>query len=410
MERRQFLKLAGASGLALTGGGAWYTFAEGHLRSIEGTPYAAWTDWNVGPKPTPLNLVRAAILAASPHNTQPWKFLITDTSIELYLETARSVRGLDPYLREAHIGMGCALENLLLAADANGYAARVTLTDGALSSIPQEAALQRVARVDLSAGPYQAGELYRAIPHRHTNRSPYDPDRSMDSAFVNELLSTLNVDEDVRVVLLTDRAQRSEMITASAAANTDIYSDSTVENGSEEWIRWTAADVRKFEDGLSIDCFGLSPAATAMAKLAPVSLLKRAASPEHRSALYQTQMQSANLIGLITVRDRLDRRQCLLAGRAWQRAHLLATARGIAARPCNEAVEMIDYELYHDRPAKLRATLGKVVGDPSWQPTFAFLMGHASREAQASPRRPAESTVLRDRPTAMPKSSRAPGA
>ena len=34
---------------------------------------------------------------------------------------------LDLYLREQHIGLGCALENLMLAAAANGYNATATL-------------------------------------------------------------------------------------------------------------------------------------------------------------------------------------------------------------------------------------------------------------------------------------------
>jgi nitroreductase len=67
-----------------------------------------------------LALVRAAILAASPHNTQPWLFKVTNSSIELYIDTNRNVGALDPYLREEHIGMGCALKNLMLAAAARG--------------------------------------------------------------------------------------------------------------------------------------------------------------------------------------------------------------------------------------------------------------------------------------------------
>ena len=61
-------------------------------------------------------------------------------------------------------------------------------------------------------------------------------------------------------------------------------------------------------------------------------------------------MLSAPLIGIIAVHDRYDREHCLRAGRIWQRAHLLATARGLAGRPCNEAVEMIDHEKALGRP------------------------------------------------------------
>ena len=91
------------------------------------------------PSHGPLALVRAAILAASPHNTQPWLFKVTNSSIELYIDTRRNVGALDPYLREEHIGIGCALENLMLAAAANGYQATVTFLPGKLGPISRRA-------------------------------------------------------------------------------------------------------------------------------------------------------------------------------------------------------------------------------------------------------------------------------
>ena len=87
-------------------------------------------------------------------------------------------------------------------------------------------------------------------------------------------------------------------------------------------------------------------------------------------------MLSAPLIGIIAVHDRYDREQCLRAGRLWQRAHLLATARGLAGRPCNESVEMIDHEKALGKPALRARLLGEVLGDATWQPTFVFYMGY----------------------------------
>src|ERR1051326_1539782 len=74
----------------------------------------------------PLDLVRAAILAANPHNSQPWLFHVTQTQIDLFADRRRNLGTVDPFLREMHIGLGCALENLLLAAAANGYSTQVT--------------------------------------------------------------------------------------------------------------------------------------------------------------------------------------------------------------------------------------------------------------------------------------------
>jgi hypothetical protein len=99
-------------------------------------------------------------------------------------------------------------------------------------------------------------------------------------------------------------------------------------------------------------------------------------------------------MGIIAVRDRYDREDCLRAGRIWQRAHLLATARGIAGRPCNESVEMIDHEKALALPPHAANLLAELLGDATWQPTFVFYMGYPTLAAHASPRRPVENVVL----------------
>ena len=394
MDRRGFLISASASTLVALGDGAWFTYHGGHLLSSDDSAYSAWTRWSDDAEPKPLKLVRSAILASSPHNTQPWRFRVADSFIELYLEASRTVPGLDPYLREAHIGMGCALENLVLSAAANGFAATVAPASGALNLRQAEPQLRLVARVDLMPGTPRESELHDAIPRRHTNRSIYDPSRDLPSGFAAELLLVCNLNEDARLILFTDSAQLRDLTRTSAAANFELYSDPDVEKGSEDWIRWKSVDIRKFKDGLTIDTFGLPPFTAAIAKLSPTWLLKRAASPSHRSGLYEKQMQSASLIGIIAVRDRLETRNCLEAGRIWQRAHLFATARGVGARPCNETIEMIDHERMLGHPATCLSELTQVIRDPEYQPTFLFLMGYPTLPAHPSPRRPVESVEI----------------
>jgi hypothetical protein len=130
VRRRSFLKGTGIVTVAVVAGGVWRAWDQGVFSVGEGPAYEPWKDWRSTGNDVPLALVRAAILAASPHNTQPWLFKITDSSIELHIDTQRNVGALDPYLREEHIGMGCALENLMLAAPANGYAAAAALLPG----------------------------------------------------------------------------------------------------------------------------------------------------------------------------------------------------------------------------------------------------------------------------------------
>ena len=179
MRRRSFLKGTGIVTVAVVGGGVWRAWDQGVFSVGEGPAYEPWKDWRNTGNDVPLALVRAAILAASPHNTQPWLFKITDSSIELHIDTQRNVGTLDPYLREEHIGMGCALENLMLAAPANGYAAAAALLPGKLGPIPAEPKPQLLARVNLASGKREENELYNAIPRRHTNRGPYDPRKAI---------------------------------------------------------------------------------------------------------------------------------------------------------------------------------------------------------------------------------------
>jgi nitroreductase len=289
--------------------------------------------------------------------------------------------------------MGCALENLMLAAAANAYTATVTLLPGKLGPIPADPKPELLARVDLAPGKQESSDLYDAIPRRHTNRAAYIPQKPLPPDYLDSLGRLPGDEPAVKLFLLTAEADRKRLVEISAAANSQLYSDPEVDRGSNRWIRLRWSSVQKFRDGLAIDAVGLPPIATAIAKMMPLSMLKWAASRGPKNE-YSNLMLSAPLIGIIAVHDRYDRVDCLRAGRIWQRAHLLATARGLAGRPCNESVEMIDHEKALAKPPHSANSLAELLGDAAWQPTFVFYMGYPTLAAHASPRRPVENVVL----------------
>lgn len=391
MQRRSFLKGSGAVFVVVAGAGVWRANDEGVFSVGEGPAYQPWKDWQ-SQSDGPLTLVRAAILAASPHNTQPWLFKVTDKQIELYADTRRFPGALDPYLREQHIGLGCALENLMLAAAANGYNATATLVPGKLQAILSNPQPELVARVDLSPGNRQASDLYDAIPHRHTNRAPYD--LKPVPADVTDALTALTGEEaEVKIFLFNTESDRSRIVDLVAKANHEVYADPDVERGSEQWIRWNWSDIQQYRDGLTLDAFGLPPLTTAMIKITPKPWLKVFALRGNGDP-YADLLRATPVFGLIAVRDRYDQEQSLRAGRIWQRAHLFLTSREIAGRPINEAVELMDHERLRNQEPRVSAQLAELTHDAAWQPTFMFRIGYAIRPAQASPRRPAKDVII----------------
>ena len=392
MQRRSFLKGSGAVIIVVTGAGVWRAYDEGVFSVGEGPAYQPWKDWQ-NEKDGPLALVRAAILAASPHNTQPWLFKVTDNQIELYADTGRYPGALDPYLREQHIGLGCALENLMLAAAANGYNATATLLPGKLLPVPSNPQPALVAHVDLSPGRRQASQLYDAIPHRHTNRAPYDVLKPVPAEVMDALNGLVSEEPEVKIFLFNSESDRNRIVDLVAKANKEVYADPDVENGSERWIRWDWSDIQEYRDGLTIDAFGLPPVTTAIIKIAPKRLLKMFASRGNGDP-YADLLRATPVFGLIAVRDRYDQEQCLRAGRIWQRTHLLLTSRGVAARPVNEAVELIDHERLRNQESRALTQLAELTHDATWQPTFMFRIGYPTRPALASPRRPVKDVII----------------
>ena len=116
-------------------------------------------------------LLRAATLAPSMHNTQPWRFRVSDASqaIELYADPSRMLPYSDPGGRAVHIACGAALFNLRLAVAVAGREPVVRLLPDARQ--PQLLAVLRLA------GPHRPdeaeSELHAAIPVRRTNRQPF---------------------------------------------------------------------------------------------------------------------------------------------------------------------------------------------------------------------------------------------
>jgi hypothetical protein len=382
-SRRRFLKLAGEGALVLVVGAlgltTWRAVDQGVFSTNTGPAYNAWRDWNLPGKDN-LDLVRASILAANAHDSQPWLFRLTPARIDLYADTARNLGAIDPLRREMYISLGCALENLLLAAQAKGWTPTLRL-------MPDRANETHVARVDLSKGQPILSPLYSAIPNRHTNRGRYDTGRLMASQTLFAIAALID-EPEVRVVWFTSEADKKAFADLTIRATEAFIADLQQAADDLAWYRNDWHQLQALKDGITIDASGISPLLRAVAKIIPVSRQQ-----DEQGWLDNTrdvQVATAAAFGTLVVHDKQDYSQRIKAGRIWERMHLWATTQGLAVQPLNQIVERAEREQSAGQVPEFAKALTALVPDTNWQALMPFRIGYPTTQALESPRRPAE--------------------
>ena len=388
MNRRKIL-IAGASVLGAGAAGlGWHAVRRGVFSSGAGPAYAAWKQWPPLPEEGAKGLVRAAVLAASPHNTQPWLFRISDSRIDLLADPTRNLGAIDPFLREMHMGLGCALENLVLGARAAGYRTALTLFPAGPDAV-------HVAALQLDSGEPDASPLFAAIPHRHTNRGAYDPVRPVGQE-VLKAMGALGLDlPDVTVLWFTSEAQRDGIGELIVAATQAIIADGQQSADSARWLRMSWDKVQHHRDGITLDAAGLPPLVRGAAKMLP-ELSHEESDAAWLKATRETHVATAMGYGLLVARRAHDSVQRLQGGRLWQRMHLWAAGHALAVQPLNQIPERADREASLGIEPVFGAALRDLVGDPAWEALMPFRIGYPVRAALPSPRRAVEDVLLKD--------------
>jgi hypothetical protein len=384
VNRRSFLQRAAIGGgglLIFTAGGlAWRAWDRGSLGKIyEGTAFEPWEDWRNNRFEGPSGLVSAAILASNPHNSQPWLFRVEERRIDLFANMSRSLRSIDPFLREMHIGLGCALENLMVAARGLGYEPRLIL-------FPNGGNQSLIARVELKSGSAVEVPHLRAIGERHTNRSAYDRSRDLPPAVI-EAFNKQAWSRNVRLLSFAAADREGKLFAEGTIdATAKFIADPRMLKDSHHWFRYSLNEVNEKRDGLSVIGLGMPEWRTRIGLSLPESWLGDFGE-KWLDATESQHCATAPMFGVIAVRNRDDKAQLLEAGRLWQRLHLEATLQGVAMHPLNQMMEIADHDCFEGHIGGAESRLARIVNDGGLQVVFGFRCGFAKQPGKPAPRR-----------------------
>lgn len=376
--------VGGAGGIVLVGGLA-RAVDQGLVFGLGSPGLRAWDDWRLRRYQGPLALVSAGVLAASPHNTQPWHFAVGRLGVDVFEAPERALGAMDAFGRERLVGLGAAVHNMALAASSIGRSARVSVLPDADNPL-------HVARIEL--GPEGAAvaphPLLAAIGVRHTHRGAWTgaPLRAAELLQVRAFPIPVGL---AISIFAADSGRGRAFAAQTLAATAAIVGDADMMADGQAWFRHSRRERDRYKDGIGIATAGLSPGVAFAGAMLPAQSAGEAGRYWLESTR-ETALPTASVFGMITVADPWDRRSALLVGMAWQRLHLQATALGLVAQPLNQVPEMIDRERQLQRQPEFARGVEAVLDDPDMRPGFGFRLGRAGA-APASVRRPVSEVI-----------------
>jgi hypothetical protein len=352
------------------------------LTDADRAAYGAWYDWQDAAGPQAL--IAAAVLAPSPHNNQPWRFRLDANGIDILPDKRQRLGTLDPTDRELHISLGCATENLVLAA-----AAQDLQTDVTVFEEPARVRVDLASRGDGAQPSAESHALFGAIGERHTNRGPYTS-VATSAGLLAELGRRAVPTDGLEVRWLTEWSDREAFGALLVDAAEAVAADVQQSEDNFRWYRRSADDIVRHPEGLTQDAQGLGTVRRALANaLPPISRSQADQFWIKQTRTVHTATAAAH--GLLLTSDPDSVLQRVAGGRLLQRLELGATLRGLAIQPMTQITQRIDRDRTLGRGPVFGRRVADLVGTTDRELLISFRVGYPARPGRRSPRRPVPS-------------------
>lgn len=282
------------------------------------------------------NILYAAHQAPSGHNTQPWEFHAEDNCINIYPDFSRRLPFVDPEDRELYMSIGCALENLLIAAQTYGFSYVTEYFPNGSDFISVR--LQETAP--------KTHPLYSLIYKRQCTRNKYNGNKVSDLNIRS--LTGAAKGNGISCYLITGSEEMCKVAGLVKRGNSLQMKDNGFTGELKEWIRFSKSEADEKKDGLACDCSGNPSVPRWLGKM----VMGMVVNEESLNKSYEEQIGSSSGIALIASEEN-NKVNWIEAGRSYERFALTAESLGIKNAFINQPVEI--KELNHELLEVFRA-------------------------------------------------------
>lgn len=299
-----------------------------------------------------LFMIGQAVKAPSGHNTQPWLFKIAEGEIDILPDFTKSLPIVDPNHRELFVSLGCATENLCIAAAHKGYETRVAVTH------------EGVIRVFLTKQSHDMpSSLFAQIALRQTNRSRYDSRIIPEDSIV--LLKNISAEPSVGVHFFKNGSAEYAAIAEMVYAGNRLQMHNKAFKAElQQWMRYNKKHQDETKDGLSYAVFGAPNVPKFIAK----PIMAKAINEKKQNKSDAKNIASASHLVLLTTKDNTIE-QWVNLGRTLERLLLRSTQMGIAHAYLNQP---------NEEPT-LSVQLAQKLGLTNEHPTILIRIGYGKK-------------------------------
>ena len=365
-SRRNVLKIIGGGTILAATGATGFAMTRTPSKAL-----APWSQTGNHTEPRKRALAHA-LLAPNPHNRQPWLVeLKGEDTVVLHRDETRDLPATDPFNRQIFIGLGCFIEQMVVAAGADGQKVDVDL-------FPEgEQGPVAVARFSAGANadPLAAHILQRRSCKEAFSETPVASDAARHLSGIADIVTDAGRVQEIRDLTW-------------AAFQVETYTPYTLKE-SVDLMRVGKSEINANPDG--IDMQGAMFDALRRVGFLTHDVLMDTENSSFQGYLaeYKDMLYATPAYAVITTVEN-NRHSQIAAGRRWLRLNLTTTSLGMSLHPVSQALQEYPEMTEH------YATAQRILAKPGETVQMLGRLGYGPQVAE-TPRWPLESRLLNER-------------